>query len=156
MLSLRGCHRDADAAFVDGLNRRRAEDELAAGQLPDELVEQIAGLQATARRAGYERESAQVLLVCLDDDPIGFTCLHVSETAHHLVDLCLQPQARGHGAGTWVLEHLMSNADAAGCDMVLTARSDSSVAGWYRRHGFEPESAIGPDVCLRRKPRVTA
>ena len=156
MLSLRGCHRDTDARFVDDLNHRRALDELAAGELPDELVEQIASLQATARRAGYERESAQVLLVCRDDEPIGFACLQVSETAHHLVDLCLQPQARGHGTGTWVLEQLMSNADAAGCDLVLTARSDSSVSDWYRRHGFEPESEIGPDVGMRRKPRVAA
>ncbi len=92
-----------------------------------------------------ETDSEHFMIVGPDSNALAVGRLHFNTSAEAQVRfMAVDPQARGRGLGSLVLQQCECRARAAGAtSIVLNARDD--VQGFYLRHGFV---IVGPGEML--------
>jgi GNAT superfamily N-acetyltransferase len=112
----------------------------------EKLSDRVTATEATLREQLFgPRPAAEVCLVYVGDEPIGFAVFFwsfstfASRPGLYLEDLFIQPKWRGRGFGRQLLVHVAKLAVARGCD-----RMNWAVLPWnqpaidfYRRLGAE-------------------
>lgn len=75
----------------------------------------------------------------LDEQVIGYALLSVAVGEAHVLNLCVAPDARGHGVADRLLEALIGQAEAERAERVLleVRPSNKSARRLYKRRGFE-------------------
>ena len=75
----------------------------------------------------------------LDEQVIGYALLSVAVGEAHVLNLCVAPDARGHGVADRLLEALIGQAQAERAERVLleVRPSNKSARRLYKRRGFE-------------------
>ncbi|MAS09638.1 ribosomal protein S18-alanine N-acetyltransferase [Salinisphaera sp.] len=75
----------------------------------------------------------------LDEQVIGYALLSVAVGEAHVLNLCVAPDARGHGVADRLLEALIGQAQAERAERVLleVRPSNKSARRLYKRCGFE-------------------
>ncbi|MBO9470351.1 ribosomal protein S18-alanine N-acetyltransferase [Endozoicomonas sp. G2_2] len=75
----------------------------------------------------------------LDEQVIGYALLSVAVGEAHVLNLCVAPDARGHGVADRLLEALIGQAEAERAERVLleVRPSNKSARRLYKRCGFE-------------------
>lgn len=76
---------------------------------------------------------------CLGESLVGYVVVAYILDEAHLMNLCVHPNARGHGAGRLLLRHLIAEALGESMNQVLLeVRMSNNVASkLYRKEGFE-------------------
>jgi ElaA protein len=98
------------------------------------------GVDPAADQDGLDDEALHVL--ALDGARVVGTCrLLVSDRVARLGRLAVEPDLRGHGAGTALLAEAERIARAAGADTVRL-HAQLAALGLYRRAGYEPEGDV--------------
>ena len=69
------------------------------------------------------------------------------------LDLYVHPGAQGEGIGSWVLEQVLSEADAEHQPVSVTALKHSEANRFYQRHGFELQAESEWDMHYLRAAR---
>lgn len=84
-------------------------------------LEQVTATQDLLRASLFDKKQAEVVLGERDGKPVGFALFHNSFSTFlgygglHLVDLYIEPQARGNGFGKTMLSHIARLAKERGC-----------------------------------------
>jgi GNAT superfamily N-acetyltransferase len=144
----------AAAAAARELLTVSAAADLAAAGVPTPMCQVLAEQQAAARLAGHAaaHPDAEERLIA-DPDGAGIVGRVLVDPGMPwvLVDLVVRPDRRGRGAGTWALERVLEQADAAGRAVVLRVRRGNPAQRLYRRSGFTVVDGDELDVRMRRE-----
>jgi GNAT superfamily N-acetyltransferase len=112
----------------------------------EHLAHEVVATEKDLRVALFgSRCFAEVVLACLDGEPVGFALYFHSFSTFlgrpglYLEDLYVRPAARGHGVGKYVLTWLARLALERGCGRLEWAVLDWNEAaiGFYRKLGAE-------------------
>lgn len=132
--------------------------------------EELAALRIAAMRASLEQvgrfdperarerlrksfHPAHTQFVLLDGQRIGFYAYRTADDGFHLDHLYVHPSRQSLGVGTYVLRHLLSQADARQMPVRLGALRDSPANRFYQRHGFVPTAEDEWDIYYLRTPQ---
>lgn len=110
-------------------------------------VPRVAALEISAALFAWEQRAfAQCLqlgCICrvavIDGRVVGFGLMNLEGVQAHILNLCVDPDARGQGIGRALLEHLVHMARLTGADHVfLEVRpSNEAATSLYRSVGFQ-------------------
>jgi ribosomal protein S18 acetylase RimI-like enzyme len=112
--------------------------------LPNDALQALIDQQYACRRADYEsRFPAAVNLIALaGEDPVGALMLHEEAAALHIVDIVVEPSARGQGHGRALVRQVQARAQArpAGRQAVTLSVDpmNQNALRLYLALGFEP------------------
>ena len=98
------------------------------------------GIFSDCLKAGYNG-----MLICLDDEIIGYAMMSMAAEEAHLLNLCIRPALQGRGYGGALLDEMLDLALAKATKMVFLEVRASNVAArqLYLRYGFN-EIGIRP------------
>ena len=111
-------------------------------------------LTPAAIRAGFARARAVKLSAALQR-------AHPRAPHHYLEVIGTRPDRQGTGVGSSLVTALVERSDADGVGTYLESSNPHNLA-FYRRHGFEPQTAIAlpegcpPNTPMWREPRLSA
>lgn len=134
----------------------RAE-ELAATGWPAPARHAFLTHQFALQHHHYQthHRGADFLLLLQDERPVGrlyWQANRPAPAACTLIDVCLQPAARGRGLGTALLRGLIGQAEAAGRAIDLHVEAHNPALRWYQRLGFAVHGQHGLHLWMRRLP----
>ena len=84
---------------------------------------------------------------------IGFVVVMPGDDGWQLDHLYVHPGAQGECIGSWVLEQVLSEADAEHQPVSVTALKHSEANRFYQRHGFELQAESEWDMHYLRAAR---
>lgn len=84
---------------------------------------------------------------------VGFVVVVPRDDGWQLDHLYVHPSAQREGVGSWVLEQVLTEADAAHMPVSVTALKHSDANRFYQRHGFELQAEGEWDWFYRRAAR---
>lgn len=140
---------DTDQAFLLRLYEESRPDLL---QLPEELRDNLVGMQFNARESQYAAAwpEADSFIVELEDEAIGRLLISSQSNAIHIIDMALLAEFRGQGLGSAILNTLLQES---GDGLVsLTVAKQNPAQRLYARLGF---SVVGEDEVNLRMERGT-
>jgi ribosomal protein S18 acetylase RimI-like enzyme len=140
-----------DADFLRALFVADRRALFAAAALPEPMLAILLDQQYRAHEAGTAQEypEAERRTIMIDGNAVGRLVTardrHAEAPTLRIVDIVLDPAARGRGIGTAVLEHTIRTAREAGWSALslMVAHTNPHAARLYRRLGFLP---IGDDM----------
>lgn len=104
------------------------------GLVPPEMIEFQAQVQRSSHNQAYP--GAMHRVVEAGDLPIGRIMIDWSQTATHLVDIAVLPEARQTRAGRMMLLSWIEVAESAGLRATLEVLANNPAAAIYRKLGF--------------------
>ena len=145
-----------DAEFLARVYASTRHD-LHALPLPPEQQAALIAFQSRAQEQHYSAHfpGLERLIAELDGVPVGRLYRWHSEREQRLIDVALLPDVRGQKLGTWLLEHELRRAKAAGLPMRLHVEHSNPAQRLYVRLGFlltERQDAAGVYVAMERLP----
>ena len=102
-------------------------------------------LQAQGHEADLVREHPQLdrLTICIDGVPVGRVLVECTDTAFHLIDICLLGAYRNRGFGTTMLLELCEEAGRARLPLLIVVPKANPVTGLLQRLGFGHPEDLG-------------
>ena len=139
--------KEGDLAFMRALYGSTREDELAVTGWSKEQKDAFLGHQFEAQTTHYRQHMphARWHIIVADDVDTGRLVLDCRAGDHRIVDISLQPEARGRGIGTALLHTLQASAREAGCVLSIHVEHQNRARRLYERLGFQP-AAGGSEV----------
>lgn len=122
--------------------------------LPADTLLSLVEMQWRAQLAGYAHQfpARESTVVLLDGEPIGRLLIERRPQAIHLIDIAVISPARGHGIGTWLLQHLCRQADTAQQTIDLLVRPGNPALKLYQRQNFFVTETTHADLRMERLP----
>ena len=135
----------ADLPFLFHVYASTRTAELAATAWTETQKAQFLSMQAQAQHADYGRNypDAERWVIDRDGAPVGRLYLDRRESANHILDIALLPEARGRGFGGVLLADLIDEAAEA-----------SKAKRLYERLGFVLVEERTPYLLMRRDAAV--
>jgi GNAT superfamily N-acetyltransferase len=95
------------------------------------------------------------LIACISEEPVGCGGIHLlDEHTAEIKRMYVAAQARGHGIGRYLLEHLERHASTLGATRIMleTGRRNTAALALYRRAGYVscPSYVSGRDHQINR------
>lgn len=145
---------DSDEDFLFQVFFATRAGSLAAANLSDAQIRQLMEIQFRAQRQHYRARhpDAEIVIVEIGGEPIGYLNVESTEKRIVLVDIALLPAARRRGNGTRLLLDLFREADARGLSVVAHVETTNPARRLYRRMGFDEVSDDGAYVEIVRRP----
>jgi len=112
----------------------------------EKLLDAVSATEESLRETLFgPKPSAEVLLACDDEEPVGFAIYFfhyssfVSRSGLYLEDLFVRPEARSKGFGRELLQHLARIAVERGCGRMEWAvlNWNEPAIGFYKRLGAD-------------------
>lgn len=151
-----------DADFLRALFIADRRALFAAAGLPEPMLAMVLDQQYRAHEAGCAGEypDADRRMILVDGVAVGRLVTARDPRAEaptlRIVDIALDPAARGSGIGTAVLTQTIRSARAAGWTALslMVAHTNPPAARLYRRLGFRPlgEDGVGTTMGLALGP----
>ncbi|MBY0236167.1 MAG: GNAT family N-acetyltransferase [Burkholderiaceae bacterium] len=113
--------------------------------------------RARARfQAGFEPAFMQHIVSAGSGQRLGFFTVKPRPEGQvlRLEHLYLSPATQGHGAGSWVMEHIKRQARLSACEISLGALKLSRANDFYQAVGFQHVAVLGFDVEYRWSPAM--
>ena len=128
---------------------------LATAGVPANALSALLEMQHRAQQMHYRAQypDADVRLVLVDDEPIGYLYVHRGPQRVALVDVALLPAHSGQGVGSEVVGALLREATEAGKPVVAHVEKDNRASRLWRRMGFEVVADDGVHLAMERKPQ---
>ncbi|HDS1039077.1 TPA: GNAT family N-acetyltransferase [Stenotrophomonas maltophilia] len=136
--TLRPLH-DGDLPWLQALYASTRSEELAAVPWPESAKRAFLDSQFALQHQHYQLHygDSDFLAIERHGEPVGRYYLQRNAPDHMIVDICLFPQQRGHGAAAALIAHSQDLAAAQGRGMTLHVQADNTAAQrLYRRLGF--------------------
>jgi ribosomal protein S18 acetylase RimI-like enzyme len=139
---------------------------VTAADFEELLALRIAAMRESLERVGrFDPERARERLrqsffpehtafIVLDGQRIGFSTFRPAADGFHLDHLYVHPHRQSRGVGSYVLRHLLAQADARQLPVSLGALRDSLSNRFYQRHGFVLTREDEWDNYYVRKPET--
>ncbi|MFF2094099.1 GNAT family N-acetyltransferase [Paenibacillus sp. NPDC058174] len=118
-------------------------------------IELFLQMQYQARQASYSAAypDAVCRVLCAGDEPVGSLRVYYGSESIVLIDIALQPEAQGQGAGSAVLLELQQKAAQLGLPVMLHVYNTNVRARrLYERLGFKEMSADEIYTGMRWEP----
>lgn len=127
-----------DEPLLRALYASAREEEVAALEWPESVVEAFLRLQYDARAADYRRRHPDAVqeILLLDGEPAGRLWIDRKAPAWRVLDVALLPAFRGLGFGAHCLSEVLDAAHAAGCAVELAVAAGNPARRLYERLGF--------------------
>ena len=147
---------DSDDDFLFEVFFATRAGSLAAANLSDAQIRQLMELQFQAQRQHYRARhpDAEIVIVEIAGEPVGYLNVESTEERIVLVDIALLPAARGRGIGTRLLSDLLRAAVARGLPVVAHVETSNPARRLYRRMGFDEVANDGAYVEIVRGPEA--
>lgn len=144
----------ADDAFLRGLYAATRQAELAQIGWDDAQVAAFLRLQFDAQHRHYLERFPLATFDVVEVDGRAAGRLYVARGPAEIrvVDIALLPEVRGLGAGTLLVEALITESMAVGVPIVLHVERGSRAVFWYLRMGFTQIEDRGVHLFLLRQP----
>jgi ribosomal protein S18 acetylase RimI-like enzyme len=149
---------DSDAEFLLRVYASTRAEELALTNWTASQKEHFCRLQFEAQSVDYARNypHAQYSIIEHNGQPVGRLMVDRRETAVHIIDIALLPDARGGGLGTYYLRELMQEASASGKVLSIHVEKFNRALRLYLRLGFQPVEDKGIYLLMEWKPSAPA
>ena len=146
----------SDETLLRRLYRSSREPEMSVVAWPEEQKAAFCDSQFALQDRFYREhyEGMQMLVIERDAVPVGRLYLHSTAAELTLMDITLEPGARGQGLGTALIEWLQHEAVTRAKAITLHVEMYNRARNMYRRLGFEEEALEGIYVPMRWKPPV--
>jgi ribosomal protein S18 acetylase RimI-like enzyme len=130
-----------------------AESRPDLALLPEAVRAQLIRMQFDSQLSQYRSSAPDAVdwILELDHDgrtePVGRCYLWQGAAEHHLLDLAIRFQWRGHGLGSIVLARLCADARRAGVPLRLSVwHANQDALRLYLRHGFVADDPEAGDL----------
>jgi ribosomal protein S18 acetylase RimI-like enzyme len=91
-------------------------------------------------------------VILVDGEPAGRLYVHRGPSEIRIVDIALLPEHRGNGVGTWLLDDLLAEGDAAAKSVTIHVERMNPALRLYERLGFSLAEDKGVYLFLERRP----
>jgi ribosomal protein S18 acetylase RimI-like enzyme len=129
---------DADEPFLRRLITNTIVEELGAGAWPEPMRAHLAGLQFSIRRNAVRVHfpAGESRIVMVDGVDAGWLYTADLEYEVRLVEIMIADVARGKGAGTAVIRHVIASSGDKPVRLYVNVMNDRAVR-LYQRLGFQ-------------------
>ena len=148
--------RASDEGLLKKLYRSSREPEMDTVAWSEEQKAAFCDSQFALQDRFYREnyEGMQMLVIERDARPIGRLYLHATDAELNIMDLTLDPPARGAGLGTALIQWLQREAARHSKAIILHVEMYNRARSLYQRLGFEEGPLEGVYVLMRWKPEL--
>lgn len=148
----------ADQEFLFSVYASTREEELRVVDWPP--AEKIAFLhqQYDAQHHHYQTHyaAAQFWIVHVEGTPAGRLYLETREVELRIIDISLLPAYRNLGIGSELLNRILTDAHASGCNVSIHVEMNNPALRLYQRLGFVPLEENGVYLLMEWRPQDTS
>ena len=110
------------------------------------------GLRQQADLLAAQWNPAEIRLICVDGQRVGWVQLAAAEGGHFIRNFCIDPDAQRQGIGSAVLRRLTGTADQAQQVLTLSVAHGNPARALYERFGFRITHDDAQHHHMRRNP----
>lgn len=145
-----------DAEFLYQVYVSTREIEMALTGWPPENIEKFLRFQFNLQDTQYRRNypDAEFSVIYLDRQRVGRLYINQTDKEIRIIDISLLSEFRHRGLGTYILQGIIAQADAAGLPMRLSVGFDNPARNLYKKLGFTVTNDSGVYLAMERTALV--
>jgi ribosomal protein S18 acetylase RimI-like enzyme len=142
---------ESDDEFLLKVYGSTREQELAQAPWTAEQKRQFVRMQWEAQRNHYAAQHPQASheIICIEGIAAGRLYLDRSGEKFHILDITILPEHRNRGAGSFLLNQIMAEANEAGKPVSIYVETFNPSLRLFQRLGFTPIQQEGFHLLLQ-------
>lgn len=144
-----------DIEFLYKVYASTRADEMTLTGWNEKEIEDFLRMQFKLQHVQYMenyKNGGTFEIILVNSAPAGRLYVQRKKNDIRIVDIALLPEFRGKGAGSWIMNELMTEADRENLPLSLHVEQFNPALGLYERLGFEKKDLIGIYFFMERPP----